>query len=282
MNNSFDIKTDLELVLDDGLTIDDIASLSGVSARTIKYILSTSDKTVTDGTLNKLYSCIYRLGYKLNYAKEEVFKAVHKHALFHGSNFGLDSVTSNGSRPNCDFGSGFYLGESYLSAAEFVFESSCPSVYAFDFDETDLNIAKLSCSLEWMILICYYRGTIDSYKDSKIVKNAVKLIDNADIIIAPIADNKMFYVMQQFASGDITSDQAIYSLSASSLGMQYVFKTEKAIASLKGIERLYLSDGEKGDIRFMSRKHGEKIDTKLKLAKREYRGKGPYIDELFK
>ena len=87
--------------------------------------------------------------------------------------------------------------------------------------------------------------------------------------------------MQQFADGEITTTQAIHSLAASSLGKQYVFKTEKALDSLALLERLYISTPEKEMYRKMMSDRGNEIDTKLRMAKREFRGEGQYIDELF-
>ena len=49
----------------------------------------------------------------------------------------------------------------------------------------------------------------------------------ADLIIAPIADNRMFTIMGQFANGDITDIEAQHALLTSRLGKQYVFKPPK-------------------------------------------------------
>ena len=103
----------------------------------------------------------------------------------------------------------------------------------------------------------------------------------ADVIIAPIADNKMFYVMAQFVDGEINADVALHSLSASKLGQQYVFKTSKAIGRLKLIEKCYLSKPEREECRKRLIERGFEIDTKLKLAKREYKT-GLYIEEILK
>ena len=106
-------------------------------------------------------------------------------------------------------------------------------------------------------------------------------VETADVVIAPIADNRMFSIMNSFASGDINADVAIHSLSASKLGMQYIFKTEKAISALTPVERYYLSADEKYDcIRSLDERAAE-INTKLKLAKREFR-EGLYIEEILK
>lgn len=96
-----------------------------------------------------------------------------------------------------------------------------------------------------MLLICYYRGMINGYKDSELITKLLKKIENADVIIAPTADNRMFHIMNEFALGNITSETTMHSLSASQLGRQYVLRSDKAIESLKLIERLYLCDEEK-------------------------------------
>ena len=101
------------------------------------------------------------------------------------------------------------------------------------------------------------------------------------MLIAPIADNKMFYVMSQFAEGEINADVAIHSLSASSLGLQFIVKTERALKSCTPIEKYYLSVPEREDCRKALIERGYEIDTKLKLAKREFK-EGLYIEELLK
>lgn len=101
------------------------------------------------------------------------------------------------------------------------------------------------------------------------------------MIIAPIADNKMFYIMTQFTDGEINADVALHSLSASKLGLQYIFKTEKALNNLTPIERYYLSVPEREDCQRLLNERSLEIDTKLKMAKREFKS-GLYIEELLK
>ena len=86
--------------------------------------------------------------------------------------------------------------------------------------------------------------------------------------------------MRLFGEGEITSDQAMHALSASSLGNQYVLKTEKALKSLECLEKLYLSKPEKDDYVKNALEREKLIQTKLDVAKRQYRGQGKYIDEL--
>lgn len=98
-----------------------------------------------------------------------------------------------------------------------------------------------------MLAICYHRGTRGPYSDSEKIKHIEDKINTADVIIAPITDNKMFYVMAQFTDGEINADVALHSLSASKLGFQYIFKTEKALNKLIPIEKYYLCAPERDE-----------------------------------
>ena len=132
-----------------------------------------------------------------------------------------------------------------------------------------------------MIAICYYRGTLGDYSQNKSVRKTISEVESADLIIAPIADNKMFYVMAQFTDGEINADVALHSLSASKLGLQYILKTEKAIKKLVPIEKYYLCIPERADCKNKIHERSLERDTKLKLAKREFKS-GLYFEELLK
>ena len=259
--------------------IETLSKKANVSKTLIYELLKTG--ITTKQNYERIYSYFYYLGYRINKVKEEFLKETSKIILFHGSKNGLEKILYDGSRKSCDFGEGFYLGESFDNAACFVCENNNASIYSFELSLTGLNVVEFECSLEWMITICYYRGTIKEYNNSETVKKMIEKVENADVIIAPIADNRMFYIMSLFANGDINSEAAVHSLSASFMGKQFVLKTEKSLDNLKAIEKYYLCQLEKDNyITFLNNRTNE-IETKLKMAKREYRD-GLYIEELLK
>ena len=61
----------------------------------------------------------------------------------------------------------------------------------------------------------YYRGTLKGYSESLLVKEIIMKIEEVDVIIVPIADNRMFYIMTLFAEGKINVNVALNLLSAS-------------------------------------------------------------------
>lgn len=276
----YQIKEDIGFILEaERINDAELAERTKISRTTLDGIVKRG--RTTGSVYEKFYSYAYENKYRINSVKEELIREKYRDVLFHGSRNGLTGVTVTGSRANCDFGEGFYLGETYSQALAFVCENRKSSVYSFRFAPSGLKIQRFDCSLEWMLAICYYRGTLGKYGQSSIVKKIVSQVEKSDVVIAPIADNKMFYIMSQFAEGEINADAALHSLSASKLGLQYVIKTEKALERLIPIEKYYLCLPEREDCRRSLIERGYEIDTKLKLAKREFRN-GLYIEETLK
>ena len=273
------IKEDIEFIIEtEKINKLELSKKTGISRVTLDGIAKNG--TTIDSVYEKFYSYVYDSNYRINAVKEEIIKEKYGEILFHGSKNGLSQVTVTGSRNNCDFGNGFYLGETYNQALSFVCENDKSSVYSFRYSLKDLNICRFDCSMEWMLAICYHRGTLGSYSENEKVRNIIDKVNKADVVIAPIADNKMFYVMAQFTEGEINADVALHSLSASKLGFQYIFKTDKALNKLTPIEKYYLCMRERDDCKKSLIERGFEIDTKLKLAKREFKT-GLYIEEIF-
>ena len=214
INCEYKIKDDIGFIIEaEKINVLELSEATGISRTTLNAIEKRG--SATDEVCEKLYSYMYKRNYRINSVKEELIREKYGSVLFHGSKDGLSEITVSGSRNNCDFGNGFYLGQTYNQALSFVCEYERASVYSFKYSLEGLKCVEFDCSLEWMIAICYFRGTIKEYAGSEIVQKVIKKAEDADVIIAPIADNKMFYVMSQFAEGEINADTAIHSLSAS-------------------------------------------------------------------
>lgn len=280
VNCDYNVTNDISFIMEaEHINANEFAKSTKVSRTTLDEIVKRG--SARNDVYEKIYSYAYERKYRINSVKEELIKEKYNTVLFHGSKDGLTSITENGSRDNCDFGNGFYLGESYANALSFICEKENSSVYSFCYSLDDLKVKRFECNMEWMLAICYYRGTIKKYADNDIVRRIVSEVEDTDAVIAPIADNKMFYIMSQFTDGDINADVALHSLSASKLGLQYIFKTDKAIEKLIPIERYYICGPEREDCRKALIERSFEIDTKLKLSKREFKT-GLYIEEILK
>lgn len=87
--------------------------------------------------------------------------------------------------------------------------------------------------------------------------------------------------MSLFTLGEINADVVLHSLSASSLGMQYIIKTENALSKLIPTEKYYLTSLEKEDCKNKLNQRAYEIDTKSKLSKSEFKN-GLFIEEILK
>lgn len=279
-NFADDLKAIREIL---GYTQSEMAEQLGVEQVTVSR--NELNKTKPSNQLiERVYNFAFDKNIQLNRLKEmlwiEKLPSNHK-LLFHGSKGIIERPLSvRVGRINNDFGQGFYTGETYAQAISFVSGFKDSSVYYLDFDNQNLKSKEYFVDQEWMMTIAYYRGALDNYKNHKIVQKIIKDSRDCDYIIAPIADNRMFKIIDSFIQGEITDEQCKHCLAATNLGKQYVFVSDLAISQLKIVEHVYLSDNEKNYYKKIRNSDSKLGDDKVKLARIQYRGKGKYIDEI--
>ena len=238
----------------------------------------------TESTLAKIYDYFYKNGLKINEIKAGIYdeEMIEGKLLFHGAkNEIINEISTNYSKKHNDFGPAFYCAESYLQTSQFVSRFDKSSLYLIDFDSAGLKMMEFDISQEWMLAIAYFRGTLEKYKNAPLIIKIIKKIESVDYLIAPIADNRMFSIIDRFVLGEITDEQCLHCLSATKLGRQYVFLTSKAISKLKMLERCYISQSERNDNNLLRNKDLISGEEKIKEALIKYRGKGKYIEEIF-
>ena len=266
-----------------GYTQFEIAEQIGVEQVTISRneLRKTSP---SNQLMERVYNFAFDKKILLNLLKEMFWRekicSTHK-LLFHGAKSIIDGpININVGRANNDFGQGFYTGETYAQAISFVSGFEKSSVYYLDFDSQNLKCKEYHVDQEWMMTIAYYRGALDKYKNHSLIKKIIKNSRDCDYIIAPIADNRMFKIIDSFIQGEITDEQCKHCLAATNLGKQYVFVSDLAISQLNIVEHVYLADKEKKYYKEMRNSDSKLGEDKVKLARIQYRGKGKYIDEI--
>ena len=281
----FNISEDMKIVRELlNITQEELADELKVETLTIKRIENGITNT-SKRTLDLFYDFIYKKKIYLNKIKEMFYKEELKKEilLFHGTKSAIiGNIDINKGRKNNDFGQGFYCGESYEQSASFVENFENSSVYYFSLDVTGLRCLKYTVDRDWMLTIAYFRGTLNEYKDSIVIKNLISRLEGVDYVVAPIADNKMFRIIDSFINGEITDKQCKHCLAATNLGFQYVLLNDNAISRLKTLECCYLSNEERNHYRKIKLEDNKISDDKVKLARIQYRGKGLYIDEILK
>ena len=279
-NFSKDLKSIREIL---GISQSEFADQIGVEQVTIsRNELGRTNPSAK--ILENVYTFAFAKNIKINKLKEMFWRddlKKHEKLLFHGAKSKIDGeIDIHRGRHNNDFGQGFYAGESYEQAISFVsgFENS--SVYYICFNDDDLTSKRYEVNQEWMMTIAYYRGALDEYKNHPVIKKIIEQSRACDYIIAPIADNRMFQIINSFIEGELTDEQCKHCLAATNLGMQYIFVSEKAVSQAKLIERCYISQNEREYYKNIRLEESKLGANKVKLARKQYRGKGRYIDEI--
>lgn len=269
------------------LTQDKLAEKLNVSFKTIdRWESKKNDVEIND--IEKIYNFSYSNGISLNSIFEQLlieqYNSMSTKVLFHGCKlneiqFPIDLLHS---KKTNDFGKGFYLGENFKQAASYISNSNYSNVYIFTFDISKLNVYNFNVSKEWMLAISHYRGGISKYSNNSYLKSIIENVENSDVIIAPIADNRMFDIISEFTRGEITDLQCQHALAATNLGYQYVLKSQKALDKLSLLRISYVSKLEKETLLNERLDMNNLSENKIKVARIEYRGKGYYIDEVLK
>ena len=280
---NYRISEDLKLIREMlELSQEDISKKIDLDKKTINRI-ENNESYPTNDTLEKIYSFAYSKGIKINKIKEMIYKEENPKSkiIFHGSKSVIEGKISHDyGRTTNDFGKGFYCGESNEQTTSFVARFSDSSIYIIEFKSDDLKYNEFFVNQEWMLAVAYYRGKLDNYKEHPLIKNIIKKVSNSDYIIAPIADNRMFRIIDRFIDGEITDEQCKHCLAATNLGKQYVFLTGKATSKLNILERCYISKREREF--FLKQKEDDlnDSDNKVKYALIKYKREGKYIEEI--
>ena len=247
----------------------------------------TDKSELDDANVEKIYNYAFKKGIHFNRVYEQLLFEQYgiepSKLLFHGSkskiNFPIDLSHS---KLTNDFGIAFYLGEKFEQAAMYIANSKYSTVYAFKFDMNKMNSIKFDVNSEWMLAIAYYRGWLYGYKKHPLIANIINKIKDKDLIIAPIADNKMFDIISEFIRGEITDLQCEHALAATNLGYQYVIRTKKGLSNLSLLKELYVPTLEKEELYSKRIEMGLLSQSKVRAARIEFKGNGQYIEELLK
>lgn len=235
--------------------------------------------------IDQLYDFCYNKGFYINDIKwqeyRELFDGISEDVFCHGSRSGIKGEINLSISTNMnDFGQGFYLGQTIKQAGMFVSDSENSSIYLFKFDMNNLSKVVFNTEVDWMLAISYYRNLLPQYKDHKRIKNIIDKIDKCDFVIAPIADNRIFELVDAFANNILTDKQTIHALSATYLGYQYVLKSNKALSQLEVLDRCYLCPVERSNYNHANDIESNTSLNKARLAKYRYKNQGLYIDDI--
>ena len=200
--------------------------------------------------------------------------------LYHGSKSGIIGKIEPKSREQCDFGKGFYMGTDAGQALTLICDYEESRLYLVSVDMRDLRTVEIPADLDWAMLVAYHRRKMDKICGTPLYEKYRKMTLGKDMVIGSIANDRMFYVIDNFFIGNITDIALVNSLAALELGKQYVAVSEKgcdAVRIEKEIELSYLERLFLKDVAAQNRAKG--VSTANDIC-RNYRREGLYFDEL--
>ena len=153
--------------------------------------------------------------------------------LYHGTNQDFSVIDLRKSRPNKDFGQGFYLSREYTQAMDMAktkveqMETGVPTVQTYEADEAAISALRVlrfdDYSEEWAKFILLNRNNASA-----------EPAHDYDIVIGPIANDRVGVQLWKYETQAIDLPMLVHNLrNMKGITFQYFFGTERAIKTLK-------------------------------------------------
>lgn len=151
---------------------------------------------------------------------------------YHGSDTIVDAPKILEANRPLNFGSGFYVTTSKQQARSWAIKVAyrnnvnyrCINQYQLDIERAKAELTLISfekADEKWLDFICnYWNG---------------KPTGEYDIVIGPVADDRVYRVVVEYENGDIDRENALKQLKTESLCDQILFHTVKSLEFLKYI-----------------------------------------------
>lgn len=200
--------------------------------------------------------------------------------LYHGSKSGIEGDIVPRSRKQCDFGAGFYMGTEPRQVLTLICDYESARFYIVSISVEDLAILDVPANLEWAMIVAYHRGRMEKIKGTPFYNKYHEMTQNKDLVIGSIANDRMFFVIDNFFVGNITDAALINSLSALELGKQYVAVTQKGCDAVRIEKEISISYLEKLCLKEISEKNRAKGSSLANDICKNYRREGLFFDEI--
>ena len=200
--------------------------------------------------------------------------------LYHGSKSGIEGAIEPKSRKQCDFGKGFYMGTDPGQALTLICDYEKSKLYLVSIDTRQLAMLDVPADIDWAMLVAYNRGRIERISGTPFYNKYRDMAASKDLIVGSIANDRMFYVIDNFFIGNVTDSALVHSLAALQLGKQYVAVSQKGCNAvriecevpLSYLERLFMKD--------ISEENRSKGVSLANDICRNYRREGLFFDEI--
>lgn len=149
---------------------------------------------------------------------------------YHGSDTIVDIPKILEAKRPLDFGGGFYATTNRTQAEKWAIKVAyrnnnshrCVNCYEFDSEKAKSELTVIcfeAADEKWLDFICDNRSG--------------KSTGDYDIVIGPVADDRVYRVVVEYENGDLDKDTALKNLKTETLCDQILFHTEKSLEYLQ-------------------------------------------------
>lgn len=154
--------------------------------------------------------------------------------LYHGTNHDFYKIDLSKSFPYKDFGKGFYLTTireqaERMARRKTLIMGGSPVVQTYECEDDILD--------GQILRVLSFKSTSNDWAEF-IFKNRNKQLNyhhDYDIVIGPVADDGVAYLIDRFQEGSLSSNEFSRMLRYKKLSNQYCFCTQKAISYLRRV-----------------------------------------------
>ncbi len=200
--------------------------------------------------------------------------------LYHGSKSGIEGTVEPKSRKQCDFGKGFYMGTDPGQALTLICDYEKSKFYIVSVSTDNLAQIEVPANIDWAMLVAYHRGKMEKINGTPFYNKYRDMTQDKDLIIGNIANDRMFFVIDNFFVGNVTDMALINSLSALQLGKQYVVISQKGCDAVRIEAEVELSYLERQFIKEIAEENRARGISLANDICKNYRREGMYFDEI--
>lgn len=152
--------------------------------------------------------------------------------------------------------------------------------YIVSIDTNKLTHIEVPANIDWAMLVAYHRGKMEKIIDTPFYNKYRDMTSNKDLIIGNIANDRMFFVIDNFFVGNVTDAALVNSLSALQLGKQYVAVSQKGCDAVRIETEVELSYLERLFIKEVAEENRARGISLANDICKNYRREGMFFDEI--
>ena len=200
--------------------------------------------------------------------------------LYHGSKSGIEGTIEPKSRKQCDFGKGFYMGTDPGQTLTLICDYEKSKFYIVSVSTENLALIEVPADIDWTMLVAYHREKMKKIDGTPFYNKYRDMTQDKDLIIGNIANDRMFFVIDNFFVGNVTDMALVNSLSALQLGKQYVVISQKGCDAVRIEAEVELSYLERLFIKEIAEENRARGISLANYICKNYRREGMYFDEI--